>query len=133
MEKPTSFPKLATADALTVAKYACRVLVQKLASGVKLISAQGSALTDYFVVGYAGTATHARALAGYVTDALAAAGVDVRRVEGTDTSEWVLIDCSDVIVHIFRKSAGEFYNFERLFKAEAFVEIDDLTADTEQV
>ena len=40
MEKYTSFPDLSSADALTVGKYACRVLLQKLASGVKLISAQ---------------------------------------------------------------------------------------------
>ena len=132
MEKSMPTADLSAADALTVGKYACRVLLQKLASGVKLISAAGSALTDYYVVGYANTATHVRALAKYVTDALAAAGVDVRRVEGTDTAEWVLIDCGDVILHLFRQSAGEFYNFERLFKSEAFVAIDDVVASLDE-
>lgn len=132
MQKNVPFPDLGSADALTVGKYACRVLLQKLASGVKLISAAGSVLTDYYVVGYANTATHVRALSGYVADALSAAGVDVRRTEGTDTSEWVLIDCGDVIVHLFRQSIGEFYNFERLFKAEAFVAIDDVIASLDE-
>ena len=122
----TQYPDLTNADALTVAKQACRLLADKLSLDVKLVSLEGSALADYYVIGYGRSATHVRALATDTADALAASGVDVRRMEGQDTAEWVLIDFGDVILHVFGKEAASFYRFERLFKEEAFLPIDDI-------
>lgn len=115
------YPDLSNADSLTVARQACRLLNEKLSLDVKLVSLAGSALTDYYVIGYGRSSTHVRALANDIADALSASGVDLRRIEGQDTAEWVLIDFGDVIVHIFGKEAGAFYRFERLFKEEAFL------------
>lgn len=121
-------PNLAEADALSVAKEACRLLFSKLALDVKLISVGESALTDYYVVGYGRSSTHVRALANDLADGLVASGVSLRRVEGLDTGDWVLLDFTDTIVHIFGKEASEFYRFERLFKEEAFLPLDDIAA-----
>ena len=120
------YPDLSTADALTVAKEACRLLYQKLSLDVKLISVGESALTDYYVVGYGRSSTHVRALANEVADELAASGVDSRRTEGLDSADWVLVDFGDVILHVFGKEASEFYRFERLFKPESFLPTDDV-------
>ena len=131
MENQNKYPDLSNADSLTVAKEACRVLSDKLSLGVKLISAGESALTDYYVVGYGRSSTHVRALASEVEDALAACGVFARRTEGLDGADWVLVDFSDVILHVFGKEASEFYRFERLFKQEAFLPIDDVCGNHE--
>lgn len=37
-------------------------------------------------------------------------------VEGLENSEWVLIDCLDVIVHVFQPHVREYYNLEQLWK-----------------
>lgn len=124
-------PDLSAADAIDIAKEACRVLLGKLSLGVKLISVSESALTDYYVVAYGRSSTHVRALANDLADAMAASGVFVRRTEGLDTADWVLLDFGDIIVHVFGKEASEFYRFERLFKTEAFVPIDDVIASME--
>lgn len=126
MKKTVKRPDLSSADALTVAKTACRLLSDKLSLDVKLIYVGESALTDYYVVGYGRSSTHVKALANDVADELAACGVYARRVEGLDTADWVLVDLGDVIVHVFGKEASEFYRFERLFKAEAFLRTDDV-------
>ena len=120
------YPDLSSADALTVAKEACRLLHHKLSLDVKLISVGESALTDYYVIGYGRSSTHVRSLANEVADELAASGVYQRRTEGLDSADWVLVDLGDVIVHIFGKDASEFYRFERLFKPEAFLATEDL-------
>ena len=35
--------------------------------------------------------------------------------EGEDTSEWVLMDYSDIVVHVFQTQIREFYNLEDLW------------------
>ncbi|MBE6656216.1 MAG: ribosome silencing factor [Ruminococcaceae bacterium] len=126
METQKTRLDLSDASSLTVAKTVCRLLSEKLSLSVKLIFAGESALTDYYVVGYGRSSTHVRALANDVEDGLAAAGVYARRTEGLDTADWVLVDFGDVILHVFGKEASEFYRFERLFKPEAFLHIDDV-------
>jgi ribosome-associated protein len=74
-----------------------------------------SAPTDYFLICTANSDTHARAL----TDALARAalnlGISRPRTEGRDVGEWVLLDYFDVVVHIFRRDAREYYKLEKLW------------------
>lgn len=125
METLMKYPDLSGADSLTVAKAVCQMLSEKLSLDVKLINVKESALTDYYVVGYGRSSTHVKALAGDVEDTLAASGVFARRREGLDSGDWVLVDFGDVILHVFGKEAREFYRFERLFKQEAFLPIDD--------
>jgi len=40
----------------------------------------------------------------------------IQHVEGVLARQWVLIDCGDVIVHIFTQQAREFYDIERLWE-----------------
>ncbi len=74
-----------------------------------------SSPADYFVICTANSETHARAL----TDALARVTVSVGerrpRTEGRDIGEWVLLDYFDVVVHVFRTTAREYYKLEKLW------------------
>ena len=36
-------------------------------------------------------------------------------IEGLNTSEWVLIDYSDIVVHVFQEQTREFYRLEDLW------------------
>ena len=36
-------------------------------------------------------------------------------IEGLNTSEWVLIDYSDIVVHVFQEATREFYRLEDLW------------------
>lgn len=37
------------------------------------------------------------------------------RSEGKETSDWVLIDTGDVIIHVFRPEVREFYQLEKMW------------------
>jgi ribosome-associated protein len=41
------------------------------------------------------------------------------RVEGKDVGDWVLIDCGDVIVHLFRPEVRAFYQLEKMWASPA--------------
>ena len=61
---------------------------------------------------------HVGAIAAKLIERLKEEGVRDTRVEGMPLCDWVLIDAGDVIVHIFRPEAREFYNLEKMWGSE---------------
>jgi ribosome-associated protein len=75
-------------------------------------------LTELFdrVVIASGTSNRqTKALASSVRDAVKAAGGDIIAVEGTETGEWVLVDCGDAVVHILQPQLRLYYNLEEIW------------------
>lgn len=71
---------------------------------------------DYFVIANGTSSTHTKALADEVEYQLGEAGVKPKQVSGANGSNWIVLDYSDVIVHVFSKDMREFYNLERLWR-----------------
>jgi ribosome-associated protein len=46
------------------------------------------------------------------------------KMEGKETGDWVLIDGSDVIIHVFRPEVREFYQLEKMWMPSAGHRID---------
>lgn len=73
------------------------------------------AFTDYFVVGSGRTARQVQAIADAVGERLRAVDARPAHVEGYAHAQWVLMDCFDVIVHVFTRETRELYDLERLW------------------
>ena len=58
-----------------------------------------------------------KALIEYIEENLKKEGFDVLSVEGLREGKWILMDCGDVIVHIFSSNQREFYNIEDLWES----------------
>lgn len=74
-----------------------------------------SALADYMVVASGRSSRHVNAVCDQLLRALKAVGMGTSRVEGLNSGDWVLIDCGDVIVHVFRPEVREFYALEKIW------------------
>ena len=86
------------------------------AKDIKVFNTEG--LTDQFerVVIASGTSNRqTRALGVAVTRAVREAGGKVSGLEGSDTGEWVLVDCGEVVVHCMQPTMRAYYNLEELW------------------
>lgn len=97
-----------------------RVIVDALedikAQDVKVFNTEH--LSDMFerVIIASGTSNRqTRSLASSVQEKVKAAGGHVVSVEGSETGEWVLVDCADAIVHILQPAFRHYYNLEELW------------------
>ena len=92
---------------------------------VVLETGQLSSIADYFVICSARSDTQAQAIAEGVEAHLAAEGVRPLSIEGLPRAQWVLLDYSDVIVHVFYVPVREFYDLERLWSRAPRVELPE--------
>lgn len=72
-------------------------------------------ISDYFVIASGTSPRQLQAMADAVEEQLEAAGHRLNHVEGDGGATWVLMDCGDVVVHLFDAEARLFYNLERLW------------------
>ena len=74
-----------------------------------------SSFADYFLICSGRSDRQVQAIADAVVESLKRIGRPPLGVEGHSEGRWVLIDCADVIVHVFHEPVREFYNLERLW------------------
>lgn len=74
------------------------------------------AICSYFVICNADSTTQVAAIAANVEKEMEEkTGEKVWRVEGLDNSLWVVMDYTDVMVHIFQTELRDFYKLEELW------------------
>lgn len=78
-----------------------------------------TSITDYMVVASGRSSRQVKALCERVRSAVAALGLRPLGVEGERSSEWVLLDFGDVIVHIMQPEMRDFYQLEKLWESES--------------
>lgn len=76
-----------------------------------------SVIADYFVICSGANPRQIQAIANAVEDRLAELDQPTKGFEGAAENGWMLLDCGDVIVHIFGPLEREFYRLERLWSA----------------
>ena len=96
---------------------------------VALDVANVSLLADYFVIMQANSERQVNAIADEIEEKVAAAGVQVRDIEGKNAANWVLLDFGDVVVHVFRTETRQFYNLEKLWAEAPLVDVSDWVKD----
>ena len=74
-----------------------------------------TAITDAMFVASGRSDRHVRAIADAIVEKIEAAGIRPLGIEGMEGGEWVLIDLSDVVVHVMIQRTRDFYDIEKLW------------------
>ena len=74
-----------------------------------------SSIGDYIVVTTGRSQRHVGAVADNLVKEIKSAGIRGVRVEGMPQCDWVVIDIGDIIVHVFRPEARDFYGLEKMW------------------
>jgi ribosome-associated protein len=114
--------ELSLLDSEMLAHRAVDILSEHQALDIALLDISKTAtFTDFFVIATAQSPLQFNALTEYLEKGLKSEGTDLRRVEGTPDSGWVLIDFGDIIVHLFSAEQRAYYRLEELWGRTAQV------------
>ncbi len=95
----------------------CRYASDKKALDIVEIDLRGVVgYTDYFVICTGNTERQAKAIHDGIHEGCKREhSLLPRRVEGTGSASWILMDYLDVVVHIFTPTTREYYRLEQLW------------------
>ena len=96
----------------------CKILSDKKANGIVYLDVEKkTSLCDFFIIAGGRSKTHVQSLAENLEEKLKKEYDTVpQRVEGVQGGRWVVLDYSDVIVHLFGAEERDFYCLERLWE-----------------
>lgn len=110
---------------LQLAREAGRIADSKKAEDITILDLRNiTTLTDSFVICSVANNRQARAIAQEIDEKLAKFGLKLDHIEGYPNSNWILMDYTDLVIHIFTKEIREYYDLEHLWGDAPRVELD---------
>ena len=118
-------------DSKTLAIEIAKILDKKKAQDVRVLKVDSlTVLTDNFVIASGTSTTQVGSLADEVEYELSQSGIEPHTTEGFDSKNWVLLDYSSVIVHVFVPNTRTYYDLEHLWADGEPIDISEyLTPD----
>lgn len=113
-------------DGLQKALLCTRAALDKKALDLVVVDVgEFTSIADYLVICTGRSDRQVQSIAQAIEEALAAEGARPISIEGMQRGQWVLLDCGDVIVHVFYQPVREFYDLERLWEHAARVQLPE--------
>jgi ribosome-associated protein len=109
--------------------------IEAILEGIKRIKGNDITLIDlntihhtecsWFIICHGNSSTQVDALAHSVEETVEEfTGTKVWHTDGYKNSMWILLDYGDIMVHVFQKTARDFYNLEGLWADATLTKIE---------
>ena len=122
----------ATESSIATARNAARAASEKLADDIVALDvSERLALADVFLIASAPSERQVNAIVDGIEEELTKFGIKPTRREGRSGGRWVLLDYSDIVIHVQHEEDRVFYALERLWKDCPVVDLqlgDDASA-----
>jgi ribosome-associated protein len=117
--KPSDSPQVVKAKP-SLKNVVIDALADMKALEVKVLDVRGlTDIADFMVIASGTSDRHVRSVAQRVVERTKEAGFRPHGVEGQQDADWVLIDLSEMIVHVMLPRVREFYGLEKLWDMTA--------------
>lgn len=123
----------ATQESIDMARIAGQAAADKLAGNVIALDvSEQLVITDVFVVCSGDSERQVNAIVNGVEEEMFKAGYKPKRREGEKDARWILLDFTDIVVHVQHAEDRAFYALERLWRDAPTIELNlDLGPDAE--
>lgn len=121
---------LTSAEPKKIADKIASILDIKKGADIKLLQVHSrTIIADYFVICTANSTTHVKSLSDELEYQMSLCGAAPARTEGMGGGEWCVLDFSSVIVHVFIRSARDFYKLDKLWGEAVEIPADAVTSE----
>ncbi len=104
-----------------------KVLDSKKAEDISVLNVSSlTTLADYFIIAEGKNEKQTQALCDHLEEELAKDGMNAVNKEGYRTGDWILVGFDDIVVHIFKPEARNFYNLEHVWQDAIRVDVSDI-------
>ncbi len=102
-----------------------QVIYDKKGANILALDVQGlSTMTDFLIIAEGNVDRHVSAIGRAIVDELREKGERPVHVEGMQSGDWVVIDFSIVMVHLFAPGFRERYSLEKLWGDSKIVDLE---------
>lgn len=109
------------------------LLYQKKAFDIQPIHvADKTVIADWFLVASGRVPQQVKKISDELEEKAAEYGLTLTRTEGYDAGRWVVLDFSDILVHLFTPDERRYYNMERLWDENGDTPFYDRVRDAEE-
>jgi len=115
-----------TLKSIEKARLAVKAALDKKAKNVLMLELKDlSIMSDYFVICSGESTTHVRSIVDNIEKEFRLKKIKPSGIEGHKLNQWVLMDYSDVIVHVFEEETRAFYELEKLWLDAPRIDIEE--------
>lgn len=101
---------------LTTVKFVVKKLAEKKAKDITVIDLRKvNAFVSFFIIATSTSSTQADNLRKTIYEEFSKKKIKNLKTEGDKNSNWILMDCGDLVIHIFGELERKYYNLERLW------------------
>ncbi len=116
-------------QAIDLMQNAVKCADDKKAHDLKVLDIKDlTTLADYFVICHGTSTSQMGAISDAIEEKFKSEGILMLNQGAHDSTQWILMDYGDVIVHIFNEESREFYGIEKLWADAESVDISDIIA-----
>lgn len=95
---------------------------------IQILDMKGiSPLVDYMVICTGRSDRQVNAIVHKIKDEVLKNNYQVKHIEGADGSLWVLIDCFDIVCHVFQNDERIKYSLEKIWGDVPRIKLEDLS------
>ena len=112
-------------EEITILNVIAQTIFDKKGFNILALDVKGiSTMTDYFLIAEGSVDRHVRALSSAIQERLDELHQPVYRIEGEKEGDWIVMDYSDFVIHLFIPELREKYALEELWKKAKIVDLN---------